>query len=165
MYLREAGAKGGCLVSTETFGGHLFYWGENMSVDKPFLTIDEQVELLRSRGMSVDGNGRLLLMREGYYSLVNGYKGAFIDRQRTSEAGEDRYREGTTLDHLWTLFDLDRELRELTFPVLVRAEKNSATNRQRLKKRDVEVVPVAESIPEGPEGIVLEALLEGMAEY
>lgn len=96
-------------------------------MDKPFLTIDEQIELLRSRGMSVDGDGRLLLMREGYYSLVNGYKGAFIDRQRTSEAGEDRYREGTTLNHLWTLFDLDRQLRELTFPVLVRAETTFRT--------------------------------------
>lgn len=42
---------------------------------------------------------------------------------------------------------------------------DSATNRHRLAKRGVEVVPVAESIPEGPEGIMLEAMLEGMAEY
>jgi len=42
---------------------------------------------------------------------------------------------------------------------------DSAMNRHKLRERGVEVCPVAESIPEGPEGIMLEAMLEGMAEY
>lgn len=43
--------------------------------DKPFLTIDEQVRLLESRGLDVDEDTGPTLMREGYYSIVNGYKG------------------------------------------------------------------------------------------
>lgn len=94
---------------------------------KPFRTINEQMEILRSRGLVVGDNSRIVLMREGYYSLVNGYKDAFIDRQRSSETGEDRYKEGTTFDHLHLLFDLDRMLKERTFPMLVRAETTVRT--------------------------------------
>lgn len=43
--------------------------------DKPFLTIDEQVRLLESRGLDIDEDTGPTLMREGYYSIVNGYKG------------------------------------------------------------------------------------------
>lgn len=48
-------------------------------MEKPFLTIEQQVELLRKRGMRVDGGTAPILMREGYYSVVNGYKEPFID--------------------------------------------------------------------------------------
>lgn len=95
--------------------------------EKPFLTIDEQVTLLERRGLSFEDDDRITLMREGYYSLVNGYKDAFIDRQASSEAGEDRYREGISFKHLDLLFDIDRALREETFPLLVRAETTLRT--------------------------------------
>ena len=42
---------------------------------------------------------------------------------------------------------------------------DSATSRHKLKKNGVELVCAAESIPEGAEGILFEAVLEGMAEY
>ncbi|MEG0504285.1 MAG: recombinase family protein, partial [Raoultibacter sp.] len=42
---------------------------------------------------------------------------------------------------------------------------DSAMYKARLKKNDVKVVYAKEGIPEGPEGILLESLLEGMAEY
>jgi len=42
---------------------------------------------------------------------------------------------------------------------------DSATYRAVLKRNGVSVVSVKESISEGPEGIILEAMLEGMAEY
>ena len=98
-----------------------------MSTDKPFRTFDEQVQILASRGMTVRQEDKTTLMREGYYSLVNGYKDAFIDPQATSEAGEDRYREGTSFEHLHLLFDVDRYLRESTFPLIVRAETTFRT--------------------------------------
>lgn len=37
--------------------------------------------------------------------------------------------------------------------------------RRRLRNMDVRVVSVKEAIPDGPEGIILESMLEGMAEY
>ena len=42
---------------------------------------------------------------------------------------------------------------------------DSATYRAILKRNGVNVVSVKENISEGPEGIILEAMLEGMAEY
>ena len=44
-------------------------------MDKPFKTVEEQVALLESRGMATDSNTPDILLREGYYSVVNGYKG------------------------------------------------------------------------------------------
>ncbi len=42
---------------------------------------------------------------------------------------------------------------------------DSATYKARLKKNGVKVMSVMEPIPEGPEGILLESVLEGSAEY
>ena len=43
-------------------------------MDKPFKTIEEQVELLEARGVATDDDTPEVLLREGYYSVVNGYK-------------------------------------------------------------------------------------------
>ncbi|MCH3944228.1 MAG: Abi family protein [Atopobiaceae bacterium] len=93
-----------------------------MAKDKPFRTIEEQVELLESRGMRMDEDPRPTLMREGYYSVVNGYKDILIDRDATARAGDDRFLPGTTFRLIRILFDADRILREDTFHALVRAE-------------------------------------------
>ena len=42
---------------------------------------------------------------------------------------------------------------------------DSAIYKARLKKNGVKICYAAEAIPDGPEGIILESLLEGMAEY
>lgn len=89
--------------------------------DKPFLTIEEQVRLLESRGLGVDADTGPTLMREGYYSIVNGYKDPFLDSGKSIEAGEDRYLEGISFSDLYTLFTFDRELRSLTFRYLILA--------------------------------------------
>ena len=41
-------------------------------MDKPFLTLDEQVNRLESRGLLVNTRTRWILEREGYYSVVKG---------------------------------------------------------------------------------------------
>ncbi|MGX8711667.1 MAG: recombinase family protein [bacterium] len=46
-----------------------------------------------------------------------------------------------------------------------RNRNESALNKVKLKKNGVKVVSAMEHIPEGPEGIILESVLEGMAEY
>ena len=42
---------------------------------------------------------------------------------------------------------------------------DSATYRARLRRAGVEVVSATEGVPDGPEGIILDSVLEGMAEY
>ena len=46
-----------------------------------------------------------------------------------------------------------------------RSRTDSAMNKVILKRNGVKVVSAKESISDGPEGIILEAMLEGMAEY
>ena len=95
--------------------------------DNPFLTIDEQVRLLESRGLGVDADTGPTLMREGYYSIVNGYKDPFLDTGTSRESGEDRYLEGISFSDLYILFTFDRELRSLTFRYLILAEAKIKT--------------------------------------
>ncbi len=94
---------------------------------KPFLTIEQQVSLLESRGISTDQDTPRILCREGYYSIVNGYKDSFIDQAATSLAGDDRFLPDTKFSDMYALFEFDRALRELTFHYLIRAESTIRT--------------------------------------
>ena len=49
-----------------------------MSLRKLYRSVDEQLRILRSRGMAVDAGAGHVLRREGYYPIVNGYK--FVPR-------------------------------------------------------------------------------------
>lgn len=91
---------------------------------KPFKTVDEQIDLLESRGLAVLDRdaAAAFLLRENYYSVVNGYKDAFLDLEVTNLAGEDRYRPGATFESLCRLYDFDKRLRDVTMAVLLEAE-------------------------------------------
>lgn len=97
-------------------------------MDKPFKSIAEQVAILESRGMATDGETARTLEREGYYSVVNGYKDPFIDKRAKSAAGgEDRFREGTSFADLHRLFEFDRDLRMVMFRYFAIAEATLKT--------------------------------------
>lgn len=96
-------------------------------MEKPFLTIEEQVELLRFRGIAINNQTNTVLMREGYYSLINGYKDPFLDKEKTEQEGDDRFISETSFDDIYSLFDFDRNLRDVTFPYLIRAEATVRT--------------------------------------
>lgn len=90
--------------------------------DKPFATIEKQLEILKRRGVVCDERTRAALMREGYYAIVNGYKGPFLDAAASAQAKEDRYLPGTTFADIYMLFRFDRDLRALTFRSLMMVE-------------------------------------------
>lgn len=46
-----------------------------------FKTIAEQVSILESRGMKVGQEAAVILLRENYYSVVNGYKDPFLNKE------------------------------------------------------------------------------------
>lgn len=89
---------------------------------KDYLNVQAQLELLSSRGLACDDRSAKVLMREGYYAVINGYGKPFLDSAASREAGEDRYMPGTTLDQVYALFCFDRALRMLTFGELMRVE-------------------------------------------
>lgn len=80
-------------------------------MDKPFKTIDEQIAILESRNMATDSMTPLILKREGYYSVINGYKSLFLSEPETRRVGEDRYADGTAFKDVYRLFTFDRDLR------------------------------------------------------
>lgn len=89
---------------------------------KPFLTIEEQIALLNSRGLETDKDTARVLMCESYYSIINGYKDFFIDKKLSAKKGEDVYLPGSKFSEIYDLFVFDRYLREVSFHYLTRAE-------------------------------------------
>lgn len=91
-------------------------------MDKPFRSIEQQVAKLNQRGVATNEDTPLILLHEGYYSVVNGYGKAFLDREATKRARDDRYVAGTTFDQIYQLYLFDRDLRALTFKALMCVE-------------------------------------------
>jgi abortive infection bacteriophage resistance protein len=89
---------------------------------KPFKTISEQIDILESRGVEIDVDARPILLRENYYSVVNGYKGPFLDRVRMQSTNEDVYLEGTRFSDIYRMYLFDRRLRCVTLQYLLMAE-------------------------------------------
>lgn len=95
-----------------------------MPIAKPFKTIDEQIDILESRGLIVDDRAvaHQFLTRNNYYSLVNGYKEFFLDPDKTNEDVEV-FRDGTRFVDLMTLYNFDAILRLSMMHCLTVAEK------------------------------------------
>ena len=89
-------------------------------MSKPFRSIDQQIELLESRGMAVPdkAEARQLLLGTNYYSIINGYKDSFIVQTPQGEA----YRDGTNIVHMQILYTMDAAFRHVTLSALFRAE-------------------------------------------
>lgn len=66
-------------------------------------------------------------MREGYYSIINGYNEPFLEPVVTKDDLSDRYKGNTSFDDIFALFTFDRSLRALTFRNLIKAEATART--------------------------------------
>ena len=91
---------------------------------KPFRTVEQQIAILKSRGVSFqdEGYAASFLLRENYYAVVNGYKDALIDKQETNLAKEDRYVRGTDCRHFELMYEFDKRLRDNTMALLLDCE-------------------------------------------
>lgn len=78
-------------------------------MEKIFKTIDEQIDILKSRNVVIDDYDRAynLLSKNNYYYLINGYKDLFID----STSKEEKYINGTKLDELYALYEFDKNIK------------------------------------------------------
>ena len=91
------------LLSQDLF---LFSW--RYSVDKPFKNIDVQLDILRSRNLEIDDEkeAREALTIYGYYEIVNGYKSFILESDDS-----DNFKTGETFSHLYSLYRLDKDIR------------------------------------------------------
>ncbi len=94
---------------------------------KSFATHDEQLAILKSRGLIIDDEAaaRRVLSRDNYYALIDGYKEPFLERDETKNPyGEELYEADTTFSHILALYQFDRKLRLLLLGELLKFERS-----------------------------------------
>ncbi len=89
-------------------------------VNKQFKNLDEQVEILRYKGLVINDEqyAKDVLLRENYFFL-NGYRHLFM-----KDASDRNYLDGTTFEELYSLFLFDRQFRNILFKHLLLIENN-----------------------------------------
>ena len=87
--------------------------------DKIFKTLDEQIEILKSKGLIVNDveKAKEILLRENYFFL-SGY------RYLLMKTKEKRFIEGATFEELYAIFVFDRMLRNIMFKNILIVENN-----------------------------------------
>ncbi len=87
---------------------------------KPFITYDQQVELLKSKHLIINDeeSAKRVLAQIGYFSLIGGYKHPF--KNKTTKM----YRDGVTFDNIVMLYNFDESLRRLFLRYLLMIERN-----------------------------------------
>ena len=89
-------------------------------MQKTFKTIDEQVQILRDKGLVIDDELYVkdVLLRENYF-FVNGYRHLFLVDSKSRN-----FKSGTTFKELYSLFEFDRQLRNIIFKNMLIIENN-----------------------------------------
>ena len=98
------------------------------------------------------------------YAAQHGIQIAYVYADRDMTATND-----DRPDFQKMLSDSDKRLFDVvlvyTFDRFARNRYDSAINKKRLRVNGVRIISVSEPIPDSPEGILLESMLEGYAEY
>ena len=86
---------------------------------KEFKTYNEQIEILKSRGLIINDEEFALkkLKEENYYNIINGYKEVF-----SREGSKDDFAIGTTFEEIYALYDFDRTIRNIIFKAILKVE-------------------------------------------
>ncbi len=87
--------------------------------NKPFRTHNQQLKILRKRGMDVPTNGqpKRILERENYCNLIDGYKDLFANPGMT-----ESYKPGTQFQEIVALYNFDFELRHALLKPILKIE-------------------------------------------
>lgn len=88
---------------------------------KTFKTIDEQIEILKSKGLEIDdiNYAKDVLLRENYF-FISGYRHLFL------KSAKDRmYLPGASFRELYSLFNFDRQIRNIFFKNILIVENNA----------------------------------------
>lgn len=88
---------------------------------KTFKTIDEQIEILKSKGLEISDYeyAKDVLLRENYF-FISGYRHLFL------KSPKDRmFLPGTDFRELYAMFNFDRQIRNIIFKNLLIVENNA----------------------------------------
>lgn len=78
-------------------------------MDKKFKTIEEQIEILKSRNMLIENHDKAfeILSKNNYYYIINGYKELFLDKT----AKKEKYLTNTRIEELYALYRFDKKMK------------------------------------------------------
>lgn len=95
-------------------------------MSKPFQTHNTQLKILRNRNIIIKNGSKAkgILIRENYYQIINGYKHIFLDIIETKKRKDDYYKDGTTFEQIYALYEFDRNLRNLLLKYLLMTENS-----------------------------------------
>ena len=88
---------------------------------KTFKTIDEQIDILKSKGLVIDDidYAKDVLLRENYF-FISGYRHLFL------KSPKDRmFLPGTNFKELYAMFNFDRQIRNIFFKNILIVENNA----------------------------------------
>lgn len=97
---------------------------------KEYKTFNQQLVILRKRGLIVpkDGRPKRFLEQENYYNVINGYKDLFLKKDTNGNPLEpEQYLQNTHFNELKALFLFDRELRILFLKYILIFENSFKT--------------------------------------
>lgn len=96
---------------------------EEKIIDKPFKTVKEQIEILKSRNLLFhdEETASKSLHRYGYYEIINGYKDNFMIDPTNDDKG---FKPNISFDQIYQLFVVDQNLRSATVEALEFFEAN-----------------------------------------
>lgn len=91
-----------------------------MSSNKVFKTLDEQVEILKSKGLVINDVefAKDILLRENYF-FISGYRHLFMVNSK-----DNKFIPGTTFEELYAMFYFDRSMRNIFFKYILIIENN-----------------------------------------
>ena len=94
-------------------------------MEKEFKTIEQQIELLQNRNLHIENieTAKEILLNNNYYYLINGYKDLFLNRNNKTET----FRNGTTLEEIYSLYEFDRKIRIIFLEYILLIERKIDT--------------------------------------
>lgn len=93
-----------------------------MKTQKKYLSLDEQIDLLKSKNLIINNekNAKKILQDVGYYKLINAYKIPCVED--VLGTGNRKYFEGVTIENLCDLHKFDLALETITFEATTKIE-------------------------------------------
>jgi len=91
-----------------------------MSTAKVFKTLDEQINILKEKGLIINDEAytKEVLLRENYFFIM-GYRHVFLKKDASR-----KFIDGTTFDEVYSLFVFDRMFRNIIFKNILIVENN-----------------------------------------
>lgn len=87
-----------------------------------FTDADEQITILKSRNLKFEDEelAKARLIRYGYYSIINGYKDAYVE----TVDGKERYKDDVYFEQIYSLFIMDKNIRIAVLTSMLEMEEH-----------------------------------------